>query len=295
MNNILPPSELIINPDGSIYHLNLRPEDIGDYIITVGDPHRVARVSKHFDEVTVKKEKREFVTHTGRLGDKQVTVISTGIGPDNIDIVFNELDALANIDFAERTIKQKRKTLKFIRIGTTGGLQIDNPVDSIVCSSAAMGFDNLLYFYEWEPNNREQQLSKDWQQYFDEQKTVLPTIPYAAQGSQKLLETIGKGYAQGITITAPGFYAPQGRQLRAKSRLNTAIFDQLKHFRSAGHMITNLEMETSAIYGLSRILDHEALSCSVILANRANNTFSKAPKVAVDNLIEAVVSRIADL
>lgn len=295
MKDFLPPSELIVNPDGSIYHLNLRPEDVGDYIITVGDQNRVARVSQHFDEVTVRKEKREFVTHTGRLGNKRITVISTGIGPDNIDIVLNELDALVNIDFEERKEKAVKKKLAIIRIGTTGGLQPENDVDAIVCSSAGMGFDNLMSFYEWEPSSVEQQLEKDWHQFLEKHHYNAPVCPYFVEGSQKLLDRIGAGYAQGITITAPGFYGPQGRTLRATTRLSPAIFDHLHDFRFGQQKITNLEMETSALYGLSRILGHDALSCSVILANRSKNTFSANPKAAVDNLIIEVLKRIAEL
>jgi uridine phosphorylase len=295
MKDFLPPSELIVNPDGSIYHLNLRPEDVGDYVITVGDQNRVARVSQHFDEVTVRKEKREFVTHTGRLGNKRITVISTGIGPDNIDIVLNELDALVNIDFEARKEKAIKKKLPIIRIGTTGGLQPENDVDDIVCSSAAMGFDNLMNFYEWQPSSVEQQLEEDWHQFLDKHHYKAPIRPYFVEGSQKLLDHIGAGYAQGITITAPGFYGPQGRTLRATTRLSPAIFDHLHDFRFGTQKITNLEMETSALYGLSRILGHEALSCSVILANRSKNTFSTNPKAAVDNLIKEVLERIAGL
>lgn len=294
VNNILPPSELIINPDGSIYHLNLRPEEVGDYILTVGDPQRVSRVSQHFDHIEVRKEKREFVTHTGLLGNKRVTVISTGIGPDNIDIVLNELDALVNIDFDRRTEKVTKKSLRIIRIGTTGGLHADHPVDSVVCSSAVFGFDNLLRFYEWQANAFEQKISKDWEAFAVAHQLELPVVPYTVQGSPELLDTIGRGYARGITITAPGFYAPQGRQLRAKSKITPEIFEHLQNFRSGGHQITNLEMETSAIYALSRILGHEALSCSVILANRAQNTFSANPKDAVDRLIKEIIERIRE-
>lgn len=294
MKDFLPPSELIVNTDGSIYHLNLRPEDIGDYIITVGDPKRVARVSQHFDELTLRKEKREFVTHTGRLGNKRITVISTGIGPDNIDIVLNELDALVNIDFAERKEKAIKKSLPIIRIGTTGGLQPAHDVDTIVCSSAAMGFDNLMSFYKWQPSELERQMEIGWLDFLEAQEQEFPIRPYFVEGSPTLLESIGRNYAQGITITAPGFYGPQGRTLRAATALSATLFDQLKAFKFGQQQITNLEMETSALYALSRILGHQALSCSVILANRFKNTFSPDPKAAVDHLIREVLERIAD-
>ncbi|MEL7423651.1 MAG: nucleoside phosphorylase [Bacteroidota bacterium] len=295
MSTHYPPSELIVNPDGSIYHLNLRPEDIGDFIITVGDQNRVPMVSKHFDRLEVKREKREFVTHTGYLGDRRISVISTGIGPDNIDIVINEIDALVNIDLEQREDFREHRMLTFMRMGTTGGLSKVTPVDSIICSAFGLGFDNLLNFYDWEPNAAEQQMTADWHTFVSDHQYDLPITPYSVQGSVDLLAHMSKGYHQGITITAPGFYAPQGRQLRAKSRLSPAVMDALRTFRSSDCAITNLEMETSAIYGLCRILGHKALSCNVVLANREANTFSSAPKAAVENLIVKMLERIVTL
>lgn len=295
MSTSFPPSELIVNPDGSIYHLNLRPEDVGDIIITVGDQNRVPMVSKHFDRLEVRREKREFVTHTGELGNKRISVISTGIGPDNIDIVLNELDALVNIDLQKRELLPEHRTLDVIRMGTTGGLHSSSPVNSIVCSAFGLGFDNLLNFYDWESNPHESQMMADWTSFVEEQEYDLPMVPYSAEASVDLLQHIGAGYTQGITITAPGFYAPQGRQLRAKSRLSAQVMDGLRAFRSNGYQITNLEMETSAIYGLCRILGHRPLSCNVVLANRQDNTFSANPKQAVENLIVAILERIAAL
>ena len=290
-----PPSELIINPDGSIYHLGVRPDEIGDIIITVGDQNRVPMISKHFDQLEVQREKREFKTHTGLIGQKRITVISTGIGPDNIDIVINELDALANIDLARREAYQEHRTLTFIRLGTTGGLSKATPVDDIICSSFGLGFDNLLNFYDWEPNSAEQQMINDWNSFVEKHQFVLPMIPYAVEGSKDILQHLSDGYHKGITITAPGFYAPQGRQLRASSRLSATVMDGLRTFRSNDYAITNLEMETSAIYGLCRILGHQALSCNVVLANRENNTFSSDPKGAVENLIVKMLERITTL
>ncbi len=290
-----PPSELIVNPDGSIYHLNLRPDDIGDFIITVGDQNRVPMVSKHFDRLEVKREKREFITHTGYLGKRRISVISTGIGPDNIDIVINELDALANIDLAQRVALEKHRTLTFMRLGTTGGLSRVTPVDSIICSAFGLGFDNLLNFYDWQPNAAEEQMTADWHSFVEQHQYNLPMTPYSVQGTTDLLQHMSAGHHQGITITAPGFYAPQGRQLRAKSRLSPSDMDAVRTFRSNDHAITNLEMETSAIYGLCRILGHRALSCNVVLANREANTFSSAPKAAVENLIVQMLDRIATL
>ena len=288
----LPPSELIINSDGSIYHLNLRPEDVGEYIITVGDPHRVSRVSRHFDRVDVRREKREFVTHTGYLGDRRVSVISTGIGPDNIDIVFNELDALVNIDFATRTIKPELTSLNIIRIGTTGGLRADLPIDGVICSAAAFGFDNLLSYYHWEADAFERAMARDWRAFVAESDLSLPVEPYQVQGSAPLLDTVGRGYARGITITAPGFYAPQGRHLRAAGKLSAATFDQLRSFSTNGLTFSNLEMETAAIYGLASLLGHRALSCSVILANRATGDFSRRAAVDTERMIDTVLARL---
>lgn len=293
MQQPIPPSELITNADGSIYHLNLRPEDVGDWIITVGDQNRVARVSQHFDRIDVQKAKREFVTHTGWLGSKRITVISTGIGPDNIDIVLNELDALVNIDMATRLPVAAPRSLPIIRIGTTGGLQADIPVDGVICSAMALGFDNVMGYYDWTPDARERQLAADWAAFTAEGQWQVPVAPYAVDASAVLLAGIAAPFHQGITLTAPGFYGPQGRQLRAKSLLQSGLFDALHRFESQGHRMTNLEMETSAIYGLSRVLGHRALSCSVVLANRHDNTFSPNPGAAVDQLIVKILTQIS--
>ncbi|MEL7219696.1 MAG: nucleoside phosphorylase [Bacteroidota bacterium] len=290
-----PPSELILNPDGSIYHLNLLPQDIGEYIITVGDPGRVEKVSRYFDFIEVRKSKREFVTHTGWLSDKRITVISTGIGPDNIDIVLNELDALVNIDLQNRSDKKTFKSLKVIRLGTSGCLQSDIPVDSVVSSVFGLSFDNMLRFYEWSPSDTEQQLQQDWHTFEAETQLSIPVVPLAVSGSWELLENLAEDHHRGITITAPGFYAPQTRYLRARGIIKADAFDSMENFSSQGVKLTNLEMETAAIYGLSRLLGHQALSCSAILANRANNTFSKRPKKIVEQMIRQVLGRIADL
>lgn len=292
MQQPIPPSELITNADGSIYHLNLHPEDVGDWIITVGDQNRVARVSRHFDRLDVEKAKREFVTHTGWLGDKRITVISTGIGPDNIDIVLNELDALVNIDMATRLPLAQPRSLPIIRIGTTGGVQEDIPVDGVICSAMALGFDNVMDYYAWSPNASEYRLAQDWAAFTTEGAWRVPVTPYAVEGSAALLAGIAAPFHQGITLTAPGFYGPQGRQLRAPSKLQDGLFDALYRFRSQGLRLTNIEMETSAIYGLSRVLGHQALSCSVVLANRHDNTFSTNPGAAVDKLIVQILTQI---
>ncbi|WP_350178012.1 nucleoside phosphorylase [Phaeodactylibacter sp.] len=282
-------AELILNADGSIYHLNLRPEDIANTIITVGDPGRVGRVSKYFDEVRVKKEKREFVCHTGRIGQREVSVLSTGIGPDNIDIIINELDALVNIDFGTRAPTAEHTALNIIRIGTSGALRSDLPVDSFVGSAYGIGLDNMLSFYQYQPNLPEAELEDELKAFLRE-KMDLPF--YVCAGSNLLLESIGASMYHGITLTAAGFYGPQGRQLRLQPRFNTERMEQLGHFTFRKVPITNFEMETAAIYGLSRMLGHRALSTNVILANRPAGQFSKDPKASVEKLIKHVLEQL---
>jgi len=269
-------SELIIGPDKRIYHLNLRPEDIADTIITVGDPGRVARVSRHFDSIDLKVTKREFVTHTGWLGKRRISVVSTGIGPDNIDIVLNELDALVNIDFDTRKIKEDQRSLVLIRIGTTGSLQPDLPIDTHLYSAYALGLDNLLHFYEYQNSGMETRL--------------FTQLIFAAD--QELADQLGGDMQRGITLTCPGFYGPQGRTLRGVSRLGRSGLEKLQRFEAEGLRITNLEMETAAIYGLARVLGHRAISFNAVLANRLQAAFSQQAKESVDRLIERVLSRL---
>ena len=226
----IPESELIINPDGSIYHLNLQPEQVADTVITVGDQNRVAKVSKYFDRLEFKVEKREFITHTGWIGKKRLSVVSTGIGPDNIDIVFSEIDALFNIDFNSRQIKDKLTAIEFIRIGTSGCLQKNIPVDSFLISACGIGLDNLMHFYSGNPSAEEHDLKQSFEQFIQPDH-LLPVPPYVAMGSKRLLEVLSTGIYQGITLTAPGFYAPQGRELRVKSRLTPAVIKRLTTFK----------------------------------------------------------------
>lgn len=281
-------ADLIINPDGSIYHLNLLPEDLADTIITVGDPERVAEVSKHFDEIELRKGKREFITHTGYLGKKRVTVISTGIGTDNIDIVFNELDALVNIDFDGRKVKEKLTSLNIIRIGTSGAIQPDIPMGTILASSFGLGMDALMHYYIHELSGDEHSLLDGIKSHFSHFKGITPYITAADSG---LLNNIGKGMAQGITVTAPGFYAPQGRQVRAKNAIPNLI-QQFNTFRQLDHRITNLEMETAGIYALAKVLGHKALSVNAILASRVKFEFSQAPDQVIDKAIKMVLDRL---
>lgn len=281
-------ADLIINPDGSIYHLNLLPEDIADTVITVGDPDRVAEVSKHFDHIELKKGKREFITHMGLVGKNRVTVISTGIGTDNIDIVFNELDALVNIDFNERTIKNELKSLNIIRIGTSGAIQADIPMGTILASSYGLGFDALMHYYEQQPSDNEQALLSQINQHFSHIEGI---NPYLTQASESLLKQFAHDLPTGITATAPGFYAPQGRQVRAKNTVNNFI-GQLNSFQSANQRITNLEMETAGIYALAKTLGHKALSINAILASRVKFEFSSNPNAIVEKAIQMVLERI---
>jgi len=286
---MIPESELIINPDGSIYHLNLRPEQLAQTIITVGDPDRVDMVSRHFDHIEHRVQKREFVTHTGTLAGTRLSVVSTGIGTDNIDIVLNELDALVNIDFKTRTPLPSPISLNIIRIGTSGSLQLDVPLDSFLVSEYGIGLDGLLNFYSQKTTPEEQGLLNEFTKHLKE-----PHIPkpYIAPGNKLLIERIGKeDMLRGITLTCPGFYAPQGRALRVQPN-TTNFIEKLNQFQYKNYRLTNFEMETAGIYGLAHALGHKALSCNALLANRINHEFSKTPKETVEKLIETVLERL---
>ncbi|PRX54805.1 nucleoside phosphorylase [Flagellimonas meridianipacifica] len=284
-------SELILNPDGSIYHLNLLPSEIANTIITVGDPDRVKSVSKYFDSIEVKKERREFHTHTGFYKNKRLTVISTGIGTDNIDIVFNELDALANIDFKTRKVKQDKTQLDFIRIGTSGAVRKDISVDSFVLSTSAIGLEGLLHFYDSEPARNlglERELSSNlkWAEF--------DIHPYAVDCDNTLAERIlSNRIRSGITVTNSGFYGPQGRTLRIPARLRD-FTNELSGFSFENRSITNLEMETAGIYGLAKLLGHRAISLNAILANRITGEFSANGFKTVDALIKYTLEKIIE-
>lgn len=275
-------SELIINSRGAIYHLDLKPEEIAGTVITVGDPGRVAEVSKHFDSIEVRSQHREFITHTGYVGKKRLTVLSSGIGPDNIDIVINELDALVNIDFETRLIKNKLSSLNIIRIGTSGSLQPDIGVDSFVASTHGLGIDNLLNFYRLDQNDQEKQLLHSFVTHTQMHGQV--SHPYVSGAAASLLKHFVKDFHQGITVTCPGFYGPQGRILRLGIR-NPDLNDRLTDFRFGQHRITNFEMETSAIYGLGKLLGHNCLAINAIVANRIKKEFSKDAKATIEELI----------
>ena len=284
-------SELILNPDGSVYHLNLKPEHIAHDIIFVGDQNRVEKITKHFDSVEFSTQKREFKTETGMFKGKRITVMSTGIGPDNIDIVMNELDALVNIDLATRQPKKELTSLNIIRIGTSGSLQADIPVDSIVMSEYGLGLDNMLRSYLID-SITDAAIEDAFIRHtnWDLRKGK----PYVVKGSEKLMNLIGSdSINKGFTGTAGGFYGPQGRVLRLNIQ-DENLNQKMDSFNYNGIRMTNLEMETGAIYGLGKLLGHETLSMNAIIANRANGTFSEDPYKAVDELIVYVLDKLVD-
>ena len=285
-------SELIINDRGAIYHLNVRPEEIADTIITVGDPERVAEVSKYFDSVEHKLAHREFITHTGYIGQKRISVLSTGIGPDNIDIALNEIDALANINFDTRSINDQKKSVSIIRMGTCGSLQGEVGVNELVAGTHGLGIDNVLHFYERENNEEEKAILAA----FDEHTKISAhkIQPYIATASAGLLKHFTEGYSHGITVTCPGFYGPQGRILRLPLKMPNLV-DQMTSFKYGQHRIANFEMETSAIYGLCNLLGHQCLSINVIIANRVKKEYSKDMGKAVDHMIEKSLGIIAGI
>jgi uridine phosphorylase len=285
-------SELIITPEGCIYHLDLHPEEIADTVILVGDPGRVAEVSKYFDRIEHRKAHREFITHTGYIGNKRLSVVSSGIGPDNIDIVLNELDALVNIDFTGRTINEQHRVLNIIRLGTSGSLQESLPVNSLVASTFGIGLDNLLHYYRYENNAEESFILNDFKNH-----TLLngnPVQPYVVEGSVRLLNHFTEGYIHGITVTCPGFYAPQGRRLRLPLAFPNLV-NNLSSFRSGMHYITNFEMETSAIYGLGKLLGHHCLSLNAIIANRQTRMFAENVPLVVDEMIRKSLDIISGM
>ncbi|MBK6372609.1 MAG: nucleoside phosphorylase [Saprospiraceae bacterium] len=277
------PSELILTDKGSIYHLDLRPEQIATTIITVGDPDRVELVSRYFDRVDYRVQHREFVTHTGMLGSKRISVLSTGIGTDNIDIVLNELDALVNVDFETREIKKEKVSLDIIRIGTSGTIRSEIEIDQIILSKGAIGLDGLMHFYERETDIWEEELL-DWD-------IPWPIKPYMTWGSKKLLDQFSKLGEQAITISSTGFYGPQNRMIRLKPKVSN-FFELLDNQIIDGSRIGNLEMETSGLYGLSEILGHECISINAIIANRALGVFSKDPAKTVKRTIESALGLI---
>ena len=286
----IPESELILNSDNSVYHLNLQPHEISDTVINVGDPDRVKMVSAFFDSIEVKKQKREFVTHTGIYKGKRITVLSTGIGTDNIDIVYNELDSLANIDLEKREIKKTLKSLNLIRIGTSGSLQSDIPVDGFVFSQFGLGLDGLLNYYKLENDKEEIEIIDAFRKHYPNEGIL--SLPYISKCSSKLENALGEGMFKGITASCCGFYAPQGRVLRYELARQNFI-PSLNSFRFKNSRITNFEMETGAMYGLAKILGHHCCSINAIVANRMTNEHTHRSEETMNKLIKLVLDRIA--
>lgn len=281
-------SELPLQSNGNIYHLNLNPSEIADHIILVGDPGRVETISAKFDSVELKRSNREICTHTGMKNGKRISVISTGMGTDNIDIVVTELDALANIDFTTREEKKEHRTLNLVRLGTCGALQPEMEVNSYIASAFGLGIDGLMWFY----NTPEVDHSNMTAAFLNH--TNWPANwphPYIVEGSELLLEKVAFDMKKGITATAPGFYGPQGREVRL-SVARPDMNDKFQTFNYNGHQITNLEMETSALYGLCKAMGHNALTICVAIANRPNKEFSKDYHPAMDHLIDTVLDRL---
>ena len=288
MNNQIPASELPLQADGAIYHLNLHPEELADNVILVGDPGRVEMISAMFDTVEVRKHNRELITHTGIFRGKRISVISTGMGTDNIDIVLNELDAVANIDLATRTVRDEHRTLNLVRIGTSGALRPDIGCGTFVASSFGFGIDGVLRFYAADDIIRE-----DMVDAFVSHTGWSPRLPrpYCTPASQELLERIGHDMRHGVTVSAPGFFGPQGRQVRARLRY-PELNPKIETFEYLGNVITNMEMECSAIYGLGNLLGHNALTVCLIIANRVTGKFLDSYHGQMEELCRTVLDRI---
>lgn len=279
-------TDLILNPDGSVYHLSLRPKDISDKIIVVGDPGRVHRVSRHFDSVEFEMNKREFITHTGKYKGKRLTVISSGMGTDNVEILMTELDALFNIDLVHRQPKPRRKKLQIIRVGTSGTIRDDIKVGSHLATEYAIGLDTIIQFYKHKHTGVEKRIIKKLREELD-----LHYTPYCFKGSVTLFEKFKDCTIAGNTVTCPGFYAPQGRELRIPIRYKD-IIEKMQYFHEEDVWITNLEMETAGYYAFGKLLGHEMLSLNAIMANRVKGQFAKDPNKVIDSLIQKVLDRI---
>ncbi len=285
----IPDSELIINPDGSVYHLCLKPEHVADNVIVVGDPGRVQRISNHFDTIEYQINNREFVTHTGTYKGTRFTVIATGIGTDNIDIVLNELDAAVNIDLQTKTVKEELRSLNIVRIGTSGALQPEIEIDSFLLSEKAMGFDGLMHFYSNKLGINEKEIADAFCAHANWNESLAQ--PYVVSASNILMEKLKENTSQGITATASGFYAPQGRVLRLQPEMPNYP-ETLSSFSHKNLKVTNFEMETSALYGLSKALGHHACTLCAIIANRKTKQFSKNHDLPIDRLILHVLNNL---
>ena len=288
-NNSLPESELILNQDGSVYHLHLQAEYIADTVIMVGDPGRVQQVSKYFDSIHHRIQNREFVTHTGDYKGIRITALSTGIGTDNIDIVLNELDAAINIDPIKRAPISTRRKLTIVRIGTSGALQEDIPVGSQVVSEFGLGLDGLIYYYKYEFDAIEKELTDRINNHLKWNSNL--SRPYITKGSERLIELLGKGMVKGITATASGFYGPQGRRLSLEPS-DPEINNRLRSFAFQNHRVVNFEMETSALYGLGNLLKYDCCTCCLVIANRIRKEYKDDYSKDVDTLIQTVLERL---
>lgn len=279
-------TDLILNRDGSVYHLSLTPKDVSDKIIVVGDPGRVHRVSHYFDSVDFEMNKREFITHTGKYHGKRITVISSGMGTGNVEIVMTELDALFNIDLAKRELKPRKKRLQIIRIGTSGTIRHEIKVGSHLATKYAIGLDTLLQFYHYKHRGKERRIIKKLKEELN-----LRYTPYCMKGSSSLLEKFRDCTIMGNTLTCPGFYAPQGREIRIPIRYKE-IIEKMQSFHEEDVWVTNLEMESAGYYAFGKLLGHEVVSVNAILANRVKGQFSKNPNKIIDELIKKVLQRI---
>ncbi len=288
MSRRIPESELILTPEGRVYHLNLLPEMVADTIIVVGDPDRVPKISCHFDKIQYQVSSRELVTHTGTIGNKRLSVISSGMGTDNVELLMTELDALVNVDLKTRKVKDNLRKLQIIRIGTSGCLQDDIPLDACLMSKAALGLDSLMNFYRWEQGEDSEKLVSDIQY-----ELGLSFKPYFAEASGALMETFDGDFYQGVTITAPGFYAPQGREVRLRTRIPDML-DILAEMNTPNGRFTNFEMETAGYYAMAKLLGHEMISLNALIANRVRQEFSNNAEMAVDNLIHFTLTRLCE-
>ncbi|AGA78057.1 nucleoside phosphorylase [Echinicola vietnamensis] len=287
MTKVIPASELIINPDGSIYHLNLKPEFLASNVITVGDPERVPKISQYFDHVDIKVAKREFVTHTGTYKGKRLSVMSTGMGTDNIEIFMTELDALVNIDLQTRQVKPKHTALNIVRVGTSGSMREEIPAGALVASEYAVGLDTLMQYYAADYSDKEQAIREAVQQSLG-----VDFLPYCFEGSKKLLGQMNtKDMILGNTATCPGFFGPQGREVRLKPAIPD-IIERLSAMEVDGFQLTNFEMETAGYYAMGKMLGHEVLSLNAIVANRITHTFVGNPSEVVDHLIHHTLEHI---
>ena len=292
-DEIIPASELVLNPDGSVYHLAIKPENLAGNIILVGDPGRVSMVSDGFDDIEFRGRNREFTVHTGTYRSRRITVMSTGMGTDNMDIVLNELDALVNIDLEKRRLKKEHHALNIFRLGTSGSLQPDIPLNAVVVSSYGLGLDGMLWYYSFE----ETDVSRKIRQAFTDHTGWAGQLPrpYVSEASQTLLKSLeDRGVYSGITATAPGFYGPQGRRLRLQPAF-PALNDRLQSFSFENLRILNYEMETSALYGLSNMLGHQAVTVCLAIANRHKQEMNKDYHPAMRDLVHWLLTRIAEL